>query len=161
MAWWSYERSVDVDATLVDAWHYFCDLEGVTEWNENLVGSEVLQGPPNENGSVVVLHYKHGDKESSTTVTTLQRDDLKLIEQSYVSDGNESIGTATFESIDFDSTRISMNIRFDMSNFSVFSRPLRKTLVKVMARDMMMRFGDYMTELRVAQLVSEIKEEPR
>lgn len=159
MAWWSYERSVEVDATLVDAWHYFCDLEAVNDWNENLVGHEVIKGPPNENGSIVVMHWKHGNKESSTTVTTLQRDELKLIEQSYVSAGNESIGTAVFKAIDFDSTRISINIRFDMSNVSLVSRPLRKTMVKVMARDMVMRFGDYMTELRAAQLVSDFKEE--
>ncbi|MGH2957979.1 MAG: SRPBCC family protein [Solirubrobacterales bacterium] len=159
MGWWSYERTVEIDAALVDAWHYFSDLEGVVEWNDNLVGHEILTGPPNEAGSVVVLHYDHGGKKSSTTVTTLEREDLKRIEQKYVSDGNESIGTAVFQSIDFDSTQISMTIRFDMSNFSLVSRPLRKTLVKIMARDMMMRFGDFMTERRVAQLVSDIKEE--
>ncbi|MBJ7354268.1 MAG: hypothetical protein JHC98_05530 [Thermoleophilaceae bacterium] len=72
---------------------------------------------------------------------------------------NGSIGTAVFEPIDFDSTRISMTMRFDVSNFSLVSRPLRKALVKVMARDMTTRFGDSMTQRRVDQLVSEIKEE--
>lgn len=159
MGWWSYERTAEIDADLADAWHYFSDLEGVIEWNDNLVGHEVIKGPPNDVGSVVVLHYKHGDRESSTTVTTLKREERKYIEQSYVSDGNESIGIAVFDASDPDSTQISMTMKFDMSNFALISRPLRKAMVKVMARDMMTRFGDFMTRRRVDQLVSEIKEE--
>jgi uncharacterized membrane protein len=159
MGWWSYESSAEVQASLPDAWHYFSDLEGVIEWNENLVSHEVVKGPPNEVGSIVILHYKHGKQETSTTVTTLEREEQRRIVQNYVSGDTESVGTAVFESVDFDTTRISMSIRFDMQNVSFWSRPVRKALVKVMAKDMLGRFSTFLAGDQAAKLESILEED--
>lgn len=152
MAEWSYERRFEVDAALTDAWHFFSDLEGVVEWNKNLIGHEVIKGPPNEVGSEVNLRFRHGDQETESYVTTLEREELKRIVQSYRSGDHTSVGEAVFSPEGFDRTAVTMTMRFEMSTVPWLSRPLRKTMVKVMARDMIDRYSAFLTARTVDAL---------
>jgi hypothetical protein len=77
----------------------------------------------------------------------LERVEGSRLVQSYISDGNASVGTASFESLGPDRTRVSMSISFEMSTVPFWTRPLRKQLVKLMARDVLTRYGDFVNQL--------------
>lgn len=157
MKTWAFEKSVDVVASLDDAWHYFSDLEGVDEWNDNLVSHEIIKGPPNEVGSEVILHYEHGKSKSSTRVFTRVREAPTRIVQDFEADGVSYTGTALLEDIGDGVTHVTIIMEFDMSNFSRISWPLRKGLVKVMAKDMLSRYSEFLVRRATDDLLEQLK----
>lgn len=157
MATWSLSKAADVMASLEDAWHFFSDLEGVEEWNDHLVGHEIIKGPPNEVGSEVVLHYDHGKTKSSTRVFTRVREAPTRIVQEFESDGNKYTGIAEFEYIGDGVSRVEMTMDFDMSNFSRISWPLRKAMVNVMAKDMLARYSEFLMRRAAQDLQTQMK----
>lgn len=157
MADWSFQKSVDVVASLEDAWHYFSDLEGVDEWNENLVGHEVIKGPPNEVGSEVVLHYRHGKSESSNRVFTRVREAPTRIVQDFDADGHKYSGTAELEDIGDGVTHVTITMDFDLAKIPRIQRPLRKAMVKLMAKDMLARYSEFLVRRAADDLLEQMK----